>query len=351
MIRVALLMISAAHTVGAPLEVRLWDDPTPVTGDPVIYDAQALTLQHEDQRVTVPWTRIASIEPGPLAPMAAARRAGLDIWRATQRLDRGDALGALPLLEPHKDAYMWKQGEVSLALDTALTRAYLAHLDRVAAFEPWAASGRGNADHTPSFRADLLPLWTDDEAAALLESLDPARVPPDAAARGLIELALLSASWQLAEPADRPAFAERFDEARAAARTSDPTGEMITEAVGALVADADTRATMRRRLRVRLDYSPDNAHALWVRVALGRSLAAEPDETSRRLGAIELLTAAFEHADASPLLAGKALAWASEAAGMVGDAPAADAFARELERRYPGHPDAPHTVTKDTDRP
>lgn len=356
MIRAVVLAVFAAHAAGDPLEVRLWDDPAPIAGEPVIYDAQTLTLQHEAERVTLPWTRIAAIVPDPPAAAAPARQAGLDVWRATQRLDRGDALGALPLLEPHRDAYMWAHGDVSLALDAALVRAHLARLDRAAAFEPWAAAvyaafGPDVTDRTPWFHPDLLPLWTDAEAAALLNSIDPARVPPDATTRPLVELALLSARWQLAEPADRPGLADRFDETRDSARTPDPTADLVTEAVGALVADADTRDTMRRRLRARLDYSPDDAHALWVRVALGRSLAAEPDEASRRLGAIELLTAALEHADASPLLAGKALAWAAEAAGMVGDAPAADAFARELERRYPGHPDAPHTVTKDTDRP
>jgi len=364
----ALTLVLPPLALAHPVEVRLWDDADVITGTITKNDAQRVTLTIAEAKTeTLPWTRIASITPPPTAQLASRLAAGQDAWRAAQRLERSDALGAGPLLESHADKYLGKRGEVSLAIAAGLARCRLDQFDRPGALAPWIAAiyaagpapGGGDlpawlgADPATGLCPDLIPIWTDAEASDLLDLEQHPRplAAPDSRAQRLLELYLLAARWHTPDAAERAAVRARFDEIAAAHTDPDPAIDFVTEIVGATIADDATRETMRARLRTRLDRSPDPWEALWAHLAIGCSLAGEPDDASRRRGATELLAAALTDAAVSPLLAGKALAWAADAAGMVGDDPAAAAFRDELTRRYPGHPDAAGPHGKDTALP
>ncbi|MEZ6317920.1 MAG: hypothetical protein R3B49_04080 [Phycisphaerales bacterium] len=356
---VALLACSA---IADPVTVRLWDDPTPIEGEVVTDTPQAITVKvAEDRTVRVPWTRVARVVPAPTDTMAAHAQAGLDAWRAWQRLDRADVLGAEPLLERHADGYLGLRGEVSGAIAAGLVRCRLARGDRAGAVAPWVAmlrvadadefAERVGLDAATGLHPDLVPIWTDEEAGELAAHAESLRAlaPIDSRERRLLDLMLLSASWQVAADADRPALAEQFEAIRAKPRPNDDADALLIEVVGSVVAE--DRDKFRARLETRVARPAAPWQSAWAGIAIARSLIAEPDDGARRRGAVQLLDTALRIADTYPALSVLALRWGAAAAGMVGDDPAAGALRDELARRFPAYADPTRLTGKDTPNP
>ena len=105
----------------------------------------------------------------------------------------------------------------------------------------------------------------------------------------------------------------------------------IEQIVLSRTGDDAQRKRMRTLLRRVVDRKQGTWREAWARVAIGRSLALEDDETSRALGVIELLHVPARFSSEQPALAALALRDAAGALRALGDS----AGARELLEQLP----------------
>jgi hypothetical protein len=262
-------------------------------------------------------------------------------WRARTRLARGDAAMAEPLFAWLFNQYQSGDGPTAAFVADGHLRCLLDRGAQAEAVAPWldtvrldaAEPGPGGSGAGP-LRPALAPIFDDSPATrALGESGLPARFQPVGGAAHAL-------AWWYTEAA-------RFDAGLpgqlATTRPSESGGSaeslaLVEQIVVSRTGDRDNRQRARARLRVVVDHERGGWQEAWARVAIGRSMLLEQDETSRALGVVELLHVPARFSSEQPALAALALRDASRALRAAGDDAGSAALLRELPQIDPSRP-------------
>lgn len=294
---------------------------------------------------------------GPLAAEAEAfGAAARAVWRARARLERGDAVSSEPLFEALFAQFRSTTGPTAAVVAEGLLRCRLrrgALTGAVPAWLAWLRSGASGSaleslapvvDGGTGLVAALPPLWTDSTAVSSFAASAPALVVGE---EEPARADLFGALYRLAARRTSGIGVDVDDEDRVfeavESRLRDDAGLTLVWAVVAAQTEpgprrAEAVATLRS-LAEEATGDPDRAWVeAWCRVALGRALIAEPDDSTRRLGVVELLRVPAILGDDAPYLAGLALVDAARAVRDLGNAKGAAALENELMTRFPGHP-------------
>lgn len=262
-------------------------------------------------------------------------------WRARSRVERGDLIGAEPLLESLAADFQGHSGPTASVVFESLLRCRLARQAHASAVEPWIAwltSGAGDgflvgATATMGSRdvrlvASLPPIW---QAGRSLGSLAAAPLPDGqpSVASALRELYCSAARFEIDGV-----------ELEATYSSADPAVAFVHDIVIARAGSARARALARESLRKRLESEVIGWAQAWCRAGIGRSLLREDDLESKRRAIIELLAVHVQHGDEVPYLAGLVLSDAASACESIGDVATAAVLWSEIGERYPGHPSA-----------
>jgi hypothetical protein len=296
----------------------------------------------------VPLHFVRAVE-GPLSDAFEARRSVADdLWRATSRLDRGDAVSAEPIFEALFEARSKGgasgavgEGPTSLAIADGLLRCRLRAGAMVSGASAWLAivAVRPRAEDLPAsidpetlLCPDLPPIFVDvpsmRSSGAGLDAIAD-RADGSSVARALAILYRHELSRAI-EPGNVPALPT--------IETTQPGVTLVLAMVRARDADAGVRVTARASLAARAAERPGTWVEAWARIAIARSLAMEGDHESAMRAVAEYLRVPSTLAGVSPSLSGVALAEAGVVLSREGEAAGARALKRELVDGYPGHP-------------
>lgn len=284
-------------------------------------------------------------------------------WRARTRLEREDYALAEPLFESMSATLAGQTGPTAAFASEGLLRCRLARGAQAAAIVPWLTwtaivaapigeqqTGRdrwigGSCDLAPAIDAEYLlspslpPVWVAGPALdSLLASKEwDALAQRDGVAGPLAKLyrhAALLGSGPAVGAADVAAIA-----------ANSPGTMLVRDMVLAWAEEGADREKGRASLRLRVESgdkkkpaTPKRWVEAWCRYAVGRSMIAEAEESTRLLGVIELLHVPARFEEDQPYLAGMALAQASLTLAEIGDARGAQALKAELASKFPRHP-------------
>ena len=342
-----------------------------VDADGVVISQTAPTGKPASKPLVLSWDRVRTVK-GPLAAQASVYALiATQAWRARARLERGDVVGAEPLLDTLFAAYSRRAGATSISIAEGLTICRLGRGAQTSAVGPWLvwlraggneqqaqgddatstlaattadASGRRFVpDASTGLIPSLPPIWIDVPAVRSFArsglALDPldagiAATPASIKAQRLGNLYLIAAQQACGLDAPSP---EATSESSADAN-NDPGIKLVSEVVLAMSGPPEQREPARAALRARIKNKPAPWIEAWARVALGRSLLQEVSLDAKRLGVIELLHVPSRLADDVPYLTGIALAEASVALHAFGDDAGAERMRIELQTDYSGHP-------------
>lgn len=315
----------------------------------------------DDDGVTrvVSWDNVRAVR-GPAASRAEPfLDAGLELWRARTRLQRGDSFGAEPLFERLYARFASSAGPTPAIVAEGLLRCRLRRGALTSAVPPWltlrraaespaAATGpsavapaiaglRPVLDPETGLVPALPPIWLDDRAVSVFADRREALPPAGTRAGVLADLYHTAALLAIG----RPIPPEPLVAAESLASTDSgvrivwtvvasqlPPGPLRNRGVRGLremLADAE--------LLARLPWSEP-----WARAALGSAMIAEPDADTRELGIVQLLHVPARFSEDASYLSGVCLARAAEAAATLGDTGPAARLRAELAARYAGHP-------------
>lgn len=338
-----------AQLASATLVLRDGAAPPAMLVRDVTPDGVLLVAGESDSAATqlVTWDRIASVQGSWRERAEPYRALSSDLWRARVRLERGDALGAEPLLEKHLDEFNGRRGPLAAMVWSGVLRCRVTRQAQSAAIVAWAGWARsGEAEVTFAGRAksgdDLRDTAIIDGGTGLAPQLAPIFLPTPS-----LQIVAAAMPRTIETKADRLlamyAAAADFELGRSATLPprddSDVALALTWDIVAARVGDDAAKAKARTNLEQRLTADePPRWQEAWVRVALGRLMLAGKEAEERRLGAAMLLHVPARLADAHPFLAGVALAEVSAALGREGNLTAAQAVLARLQREYPGHP-------------
>ena len=293
------------------------------------------------------WDRVASVQGNWRDKAAPYRAMSNDLWRARVRLERGDSLGAEPLLEKHAATFAQRQGPLSAMVWSGLLRCRVNRQAQSAAIVAWAGvvrAGQGEVVFASRAKAgdeardtaiidagtmlapQLAPIFLPAPSLQIVTQAIPAK--SETRADKLMLLYVAAADFELGRKTPLPA------------RESDDVALALTwDVVAARIGDDATKATAKKNLQARLQAAePPRWQEAWVRVALGRLMIASTEVEERRLGVVMLLHVPARLADAHPYLAGLALAEVSVMLARDGDVTAARNTLAKLESDFPGHP-------------
>lgn len=257
-----------------------------------------------------------------------AAEIGRRIWHSQLRLDRDDWPSAEALLEPLELSMRDSEGPTSVAFYTALLRIRLARLDRAAAAQAWLRGQAAGNSETP-IDPNLGPFYF--------------RLQGPVAAReswGESELARIHAAaitWASGPPGGRAALGPVVDAIYETTSESATDVRLAATCLAAYAGSSPTQTTARQELA---ETATDDAsyRGVWARYAIARSKALDAETNQARLGVAELLGVSLRDERAAPLLAGLALAEATQVANRIKDPIAARVLATEFRRRFPAHP-------------
>ncbi|QQS08330.1 MAG: hypothetical protein IPK69_10045 [Phycisphaerales bacterium] len=330
--------------------------------------AAGVTIRQRDAdgkmaATVIGWDRVGSIEGAAAGTERAASittwlEGGQDLWRARERLERGDVPGAEPLFERVMPMFAREEGPTAAIASAGLVRCRLARGVQTLALEPWlvwVGSGvpiselfarsedREALERGLEFDAELglvsslPPIWqktpavqalargeTLSEVSHLSEDAGPAR----RRASRLAGLYLAAARGECGLEVGDLSLLLRIE-------GNDPGLSLVSSLVAARLGDESTRAKARSELRGMIEARSGGWVEAWVRVGIGRSLLLEPDEESRLMGIAELLHVPARLERHSAALTALALAEASAALEAMGDSAGAAKLKQELVVRYP----------------
>lgn len=330
--------------------------------------AAGVTIRQRDadgkmMATVIGWDRVGSIEGGVSGTELAGRmkewlEGGQDLWRARERLERGDVPGAEPLFERAMPTFASEEGPTAAIASAGLVRCRLSRGVQALALEPWLVWVGSGVPISELFarsedREALERGLEFDAELGLVSSLPPIwqKTPAvQALARGetLSEVSHVSED---AGPARRRA-ARLAGLYLAAARGEcglevgdlstllrvegkDAGLSLVANLVASRLGDESARAKARSELRGMIDTRSGGWVEAWARVGIGRSLLLEVDEESRLMGIAELLHVPARLERHSAALTALALAEASAALETMGDTAGAAKLKQELVVRYP----------------
>jgi hypothetical protein len=307
----------------------------------------------------IPWHQVAGVEGEFAGEAAAWVEQGEVVWRAFQRLERGDLPSAEELLEGLHGPIVETRGPTAAAIWKSLVRCRIERGAQTAAAgawlewlgvggpafdgasqtgepgEPGALEGREESGLIPG----LPPIWVDVPSVAVVAGarqapwmLDADRaVDPVEQLRGWYVHAARGACGTLsAVPGGDALEWPQVSDERSV--------QIVSSVVLAQYGSQAERLAARERLKTMMDDRQGTWLEAWCRVAIGRSLTRESDPEIRRLGVVELLHLPARLESAVPYLTGVALADAAVTLRELGDLAGATRLRGELLRRFGGHP-------------
>lgn len=340
---------ATAQLAGATLVMRDGATPPEMLVRDVTLDGVVLVAGESENAATqlVTWDRVAAMQGSWRERAEPYRAMATDLWRARVRLERGDTLGAEPLLERHLSKFEGRRGPLAAMVWSGVMRCRVSRQAQSAAIVAWAGVVRtGENEVSFAGRArpgdDLRDTALVDGGTGLAPQLAPIFLPTpslqivaaamprttETRADRLLAMYAAAADFELGRSVTLPA---RDDSDVALALTWD----VVAARIGDDAAKVKARANLERRLT---GDEPPRWQEAWVRVALGRLMLASKEAEERRLGAAMLLHVPARLADAHPYLAGVALAEVSASMGRDGNVTGARAVLARLQREYPGHP-------------
>ncbi|MEM1072565.1 MAG: hypothetical protein AAGH71_07075 [Planctomycetota bacterium] len=305
-------------------------------------DVSGVVANVADTPVLLTWDRVRSLEGADDPAIGAYAAAGEALWRGIERLDRGDPIAALVVLETAFETFENEPGPTARLAADALLTARLTLGEAEASVVPWLhalerettvigpiAPRRTQIDYEWGLIAELAPVFVPSRIAARVaadvaaDDFERWTVGPNKRLAEVYASALLLAAGQSPPPLDwdPPTEGVRLARAMVEARSNDPRRRAAArEELRAFVSD-DARPWVRA----------------WSHAGIGLSLLAE-SEGERLAGIGHLLVVPSVYGEAQPYLAGVCLA---EAAQALADAGRTDDAARLLDtltRIAPRHP-------------
>ncbi len=348
--------------------------------DCIAVNAQGATVVRErdangkpTRTAVLSWDQVKLVS-GPLETDAKAFEAVADkAWRARTRLERGDLVAAEPIFEELFQQYNQKAGPTTAVIAGGLLRCRLARGAQTAAVQAWLSwllatgtTAQGGSDALPEsvgvevsrlvdpatgLSPSLPPLWLSTTAVQIFASSDlapgerakgdrPRDVTTEAAKSLLVEEkvhTLLELYVQSARADCGPLSKEppKMPEIRA---TADIGVRVVADMLRARIGEAPARKDARKSLAERLNAKTQPWLQAWCRVAIGRSLLAEPEAEQQRMGVVVLLIVASRSSPTDAYINGLALADAVLGLAKLGDDAGAALLAGELADRFAGHP-------------
>lgn len=333
MIAAALIAVAAA---AGPVHLRGEPAPDPRPVESVSIEGVRVG---GDAPETIGWERVRALTGDDAAAARDHEWLMENAWRMLARIRRGDLPLAGPDLERMDEVLHGVRSTTSLLAAAGLASLRTSEGRAVDAVEPalrartlqrfgarledGLLAGLGYDDATGLWPL-LPPLPTGDGKITAWTGL-PARLAPldpDESSQGLAVWYEYAAALATGAPAEAPAAAE-----------GEPLSMVAAMVRAALHPDASQRAVARETLQSMAAEAGGGWREVWMRMALGRSLAREADEESRRRGLVESLTAAALATPSHRQLAAAALAdaaRAAEALNMRAEAGALWSRAREM---------------------
>ncbi|GMV26284.1 MAG: hypothetical protein AMXMBFR58_23150 [Phycisphaerae bacterium] len=304
----------------------------------------------------IPWQQVARVE-GEFADEAAAWVAQGDlVWRALQRLERGDLPSAEELLESLHGPIIETRGPTAAAIWKSLVRCRIERGAQTAAAGAWLAwLGVGGPAFESTAGPDEPSAMEGREEAGLIPGLPPiwVDVPSVAVVAGARQAPWVLDADRAIDPVEQ-LRAWYIHAARGACGTlssvaggdavewppvsDERSVQIVSSVVLAQYGNQAERLAARERLKAMMDDRQGTWLEAWCRVAIGRSLTREADPEIRRLGVVELLHLPARLESAVPYLTGVALADAAATLRELGDMAGATRLRGELLRRFGGHP-------------
>jgi hypothetical protein len=330
-----------------------------------------------DTRI-ISWDRIASVGPalpnGPgtfTADAAPFAHTADRLWRARTRLERGDWLGAGPLLREAAPTFRDSTGPTPALVFDGLLRCELLRGARAGAAAAWfewlmvleRAGGLTDSgvrlpvlwtggsidapaiiDPATGLARDLPPIWVAEtalDAAASAGDWDAllarAAAAPAPITREYIALYRAAARAEAGLPAEIPAPSVPSANGKATAQQSSGV-RLVRLIVTARAAEPPQRQAAREALAAIMSAEAVEPWVeAWCRAGIGRSLLKEPDTDARTRGVLELLHLPARLSRACPYLGAVALAESARALWTINDHPGAAALKAELQAGYAGH--------------
>ena len=159
-----LLVVTTSSVFGASVTLR--SSSTPITGEILTGGKEGLRIQIDSEANTttlIPWSSIQAIETDiPRPSLDTLLENGKLIWRAKQRLIRGDVKLAEPIFESLFDTYKDAEGEDAQLICEGYLRCTLARGDLSHAFEPWIIVAQHRTNSKQSSFSSLEPVIEKD---------------------------------------------------------------------------------------------------------------------------------------------------------------------------------------------
>lgn len=351
MIPLATMALSIASLTMAQVVLRGNIEPEQSSIESV--SAAGITLSAEPPRI-VSWGQVKRVEGGFADDAQKFMPIADQLWRATARLERGDAPGAAPLFASAFEAQIESRGvsllhaaeghaesQRRLGKSAQAVDAWLVALQLQRERVQLSLDGDHHLLHIDGetgLSSGLAPIWA---PAAELSQLASADVTisisdPDQVVSAMARLYRRAARFELGLPADdnSPPIEDRIASLPGIALVQ----KIVIARTGTSSERAEAQASLRRALEQgALAKSPSWVEA-WHRVALARSLLIERVPEARDEALLHLAHVPARFASTQPYLAGLALAEMSVEMSRRGANDDAAWLAQEFLRLFPWHP-------------
>lgn len=364
----------------------------PPVGKPISISAEGMTIEIGEgvtlRRAKVGLDRIAKPPTVLGSEFAKVAVIAEHAWRVRIRMERGDLVGAEPVLEELADALAKLPVAAEARVTSELVHRGLmkcrlvrgVHTGALDAYVQWrlaaetllseASEGSSSAgagtltiddaaiDPTTRLATQLPPMWV-NSAATIAFARAPTRVrahfadgtasnnaqqssQPSGAAIALARLYEAAARFEVGMPVDVPGgpswdpLAPGAKDVGAAA-LGDEGVRLVREIVVAHVGDAEARAKSRGELQRRRSESIPAWQRSWIIAGIGRSLVRESGREDKLRGVAVLLEVPATLHDACPFVTGVAMAEAAMTLAELGDIEGATRIRSEFEAQFPRH--------------
>ncbi|MBT4523403.1 MAG: hypothetical protein HOI88_02580 [Phycisphaerae bacterium] len=302
-----LLALTTSGVFGANVTLR--SSSTPITGEILSGGKEGLRIQLDSEANTttlVPWSSIRAIETAkPRPSLDALLENGKLIWRAKQRLIRGDVKLAEPIFESLFDTYKDAAGKDAQLICEGYLRCTLARGDLSRAFEPWIIVAQHRANSKQSSFSSLEPVV--EKTSLLCKHLPPVPLVKQQFAN----LLLASGDYKLPFDAD-----------------------FVTLLIAVSNGELSAISTLNSIYKTLPMWKQ-----IWANYFLGEGyLAVKNNAKARTKGLLYMAKVASLQKHQQPWLSGAALLRLSEEFAIDGDDETAEKMMLELHRNFPLHP-------------
>jgi hypothetical protein len=248
-----------------------------------------------DGRALVPWGEVKSIANG-WSGAESYREVADAVYRAEERLARGDAAGAGWLLEPLSRTYFQERGATTSQIASALVMVRVLDGRTGGAVDAWlvwrqdrGGPGRAWLDPVTGLCPSLPPVFVEAVAAEILRG-DPS------------ESDVMRSIYRAAAAAGSDSEGDMLASVDRSARDRADVGvRMVWDMVR---ARTDSDASVRRAARESLDRKGRGTESgwlgTWAELGVGVSLLGEADAGTRDAGAARLIAVIVEYSRAAP---------------------------------------------------